>query len=60
MAFTEKKLLRIMFMTHRRFYKRVQKKLTSEGMLSPLLERWLACKCTNLVGQYRLPLSNPR
>ena len=48
MAFTEKRLLRVMQMTHRKFYKRVQKKLTTENALNPLLERWLRCECDGL------------
>jgi len=49
MAFTEKKLLRIMSTTHRKFYRIVQKKLKTEGKLNPLLEEWLACKCDGLM-----------
>ena len=49
MAFTEKRLLRVIQMTHRKYYKRVQKKLTTEDALNPLLERWLRCECDGLV-----------
>ena len=48
MAFTEKRLLRVIQMTHRKYYKRVQKKLTTEDALNPLLERWLRCECDGL------------
>ena len=48
MAFTEKRLLRVIQMTHRKYYKRVQKKLTAEDALNPLLERWLRCECDGL------------
>ena len=41
MTFVEKRLLRVLRMTHRKFYGRVRKKLTSEDALNPLLERWL-------------------
>ena len=48
MTFTEKRLLRIVQITHRKFYKRINKKLISEDALNPLLERWLRCNCEGL------------